>query len=189
MLPHYILFKGNNLWDTWCKDGPKVAVYNCSENGWMEGPQFSEWFHKVFLKSVEHIAEPKLLIVDGHKSHTTSIEVVESAIRNNVTICTLQAETTHATQPIDRSVARPFKQAWREIVFENNLESGFQTINKGTFSRLFAELDKRCCSRTNIVAGFEVTGKSWFSKHLNINHLSIIVFPFINLVSLIKQDF
>jgi hypothetical protein len=49
---------------------------NCSENGWMEGPQFSEWFHKVFLKSVEHITEPKLLIVDGHKSHTTSIEVV-----------------------------------------------------------------------------------------------------------------
>lgn len=127
----------------------------------MEAKQFSEWFHVVFLESVKHIDGPKLLIMDGHKSHTTSIEVVISARQNQVTMFKLPSDTTHATQPVDRALARPYKTEWKKVVFENNLESGFQTIDKATFSRLFAELDKRCFSnmRSNIVAGFEATGE------------------------------
>jgi len=38
-LPMYTVFKGKNLYDTWCQGGRDDAVYNCSPFGWTEKEQ------------------------------------------------------------------------------------------------------------------------------------------------------
>lgn len=43
-LPLYVLFKGKNLQNTWVKGGPEGCKYQVSTNGWMEIPQFYDWF-------------------------------------------------------------------------------------------------------------------------------------------------
>lgn len=51
VLPPYIVYKGKNLYEAWCTDG---ACYSTSEKGWMEGPQFLDWFTKLFLWRKSH---------------------------------------------------------------------------------------------------------------------------------------
>ncbi len=49
----------------------------------MEQPHFQEWFDEIFLKHVNSIEGPKVLIFDGHRSHIT-LNIVESARNNNI---------------------------------------------------------------------------------------------------------
>jgi hypothetical protein len=34
LLPPYILYKGINVWEKWCKGGPENAKYNSTPSGW-----------------------------------------------------------------------------------------------------------------------------------------------------------
>lgn len=157
MAPHYILFKGKKLWDSWCKDVPKRCVYNAPEIGWMEAPHFLEWLKTVFIPFAEQIPGPKILTLDNHISRF-SIETIDEARKNKICLFRLPSKSSHLTQTIDRAVVKPVKTAWRPIVKAHFESSGFKTIYKENFARLFAKLDKKAFFRRQIVAGFECTG-------------------------------
>jgi hypothetical protein len=53
-----------------------------------------------------------LLILDGHSSHVT-LDVVHKAKLIGLDILTLPSHTSHRLQPLDVSVFRPFKCAFR----------------------------------------------------------------------------
>ena len=53
-------------------NGPDQAIYGTSANGWMDGVNFTNWFKKIFVPHCEKLGnDPKLLLLDGHKSHIT----------------------------------------------------------------------------------------------------------------------
>jgi hypothetical protein len=54
-----------------------------------------------------------LLILDSYNSHVT-LEVVMEAKRVGLDLLTLPSHTSHALQPLDVSVFKPFKQHFRE---------------------------------------------------------------------------
>jgi hypothetical protein len=164
MTPHYILFKGKNLWDSWCKDGPVGCVYNTSESGWMEPPHFLEWLRRVFIPFASKIPGPKLLTLDNHISRF-SVETIDLAKANAITLFGLPSKSSHLTQPIDRAVAGPVKKAWKPVVKEHFERSGFRTIDKENFAMLFSKLDKLAFFRRHVVAGFECTGIYPFNRH------------------------
>ncbi|KAJ8943848.1 hypothetical protein NQ314_009617 [Rhamnusium bicolor] len=56
----------------------KKARYNCSLSGWMEAPQFLDWFINCFIPETLKLDGTKLLILDGHKSHV-SLELIDAA--------------------------------------------------------------------------------------------------------------
>ena len=58
-MPPHILYKGKRRQYNWMVGGPKGTTYDCSESGWMEGPNFYKWFSEVFVPHVEPL--------DGHK--------------------------------------------------------------------------------------------------------------------------
>ena len=72
-----------------------------NETGWMTG--------ELFVKYLEHFAEfcrPSkdrqcLLILDGHASHTKSLEAIEYANSKGVILLSLPLHTTHKLQPLD----------------------------------------------------------------------------------------
>lgn len=55
--------------------------------------------------------KPKLLIYDGHASHV-SVELIEEAMRHNVTLIKLPPHTTHVLQPLDVAVFKGLKDKW-----------------------------------------------------------------------------
>ena len=151
------------LWDSWCQDGPKGCVYNASENGWMEPPHFLEWLKCVFIPFADKIPGPKLLTLDNHVSRF-NLETIDLAREHEICLFGLPSKSTHLTQPIDRAVAKPVKTAWRPVVKEYFSSTGFRTIGKENFAKLFAQLDKKAFFRRHIVAGFECTGILYFKS-------------------------
>ena len=50
-----------------------------------------------------------VLLVDGHKSHTMSLETLEYAKASDIELVSFPSHTTHALQPMDRVFYKPLK--------------------------------------------------------------------------------
>lgn len=47
MLPIYVIYKSEHLWDQWTIGGPENTRYNRSKRGWFDGTCFEDWFFTV----------------------------------------------------------------------------------------------------------------------------------------------
>jgi hypothetical protein len=71
--------------------------------GW-KNKFFYNYFEKSFIKSTNPIPEnPVLLIYNGHSSHV-DLKLIDTAIKNNVTIMLLLPHSSHLLQPLDLAV-------------------------------------------------------------------------------------
>ena len=84
-----VIFKAKNIQEQWFKRD-FLAKYPCwhvtfSENGWTSNDIAIEWLEKVFLSQTqpEDSADVRLLIVDGHGSHTSG-EFMTMCYLNNI---------------------------------------------------------------------------------------------------------
>lgn len=87
------------------------------QRAWITSYIFSAWISH-FIASARRIGaiSPEnrhLLILDGHNSHIT-LDVVREASAAGLDLLTLLAHTSHALQPLDVSVFKPFKQHFRD---------------------------------------------------------------------------
>jgi len=63
---------------------PPGAVGKANRTGWMTEEMFTEWFsHFVSVVQPKSRSQPVVLPVNGHSSHTRSVEVLEAAKANN----------------------------------------------------------------------------------------------------------
>jgi hypothetical protein len=97
LLPPYVVYKGHNVYDSWCQRGPKGAVYTSSPSGWFDMYIFGDWFRKIFLPAVRRLPGKKLLIGDNLASHI-SLDVIQIC-RHEYTIYTYQHHTAFLFQP------------------------------------------------------------------------------------------
>lgn len=49
MLPAYVVYKAEQMWNTWTEGGPKHTRYSRSKSGWFDRACFSDWFETVFI--------------------------------------------------------------------------------------------------------------------------------------------
>ena len=76
--------------------------------GWMTEEGFSKYIRH-FVKYAKPTAEqPLLLLLDDHSSHI-SVDVINFAKTNNVTMMSFPPHCSHKLQPLDVSVFGPFK--------------------------------------------------------------------------------
>lgn len=69
LLPPYVVYKGKNVYPSWCQGGPKGAVYTATSHGWFDIFSFEDWFFKLYLTHVRRMPGKKLLIGDNLSSH------------------------------------------------------------------------------------------------------------------------
>jgi len=157
-LPLYVVYKGLNLYDTWCTGGPDDARYTSSPSGWMETDQFLEWFQKIFITETKHLDGMKLLIFDGHSSHINT-KVVELALSNNIELLCLPAHTSSILQPLDVGVFKGVKGCWRKSLRSFYDETRCSNVDKKTFPSLLKRItDAGAFSRTSAISGFDECG-------------------------------
>ncbi|KAK9703979.1 DDE superfamily endonuclease [Popillia japonica] len=123
-LPPLIVFKGKTgVQARWtsenCYPGTQYAT---STNGWMEEPQFYNWFKDVFILYVKNLREANnlptqtgILIFDGHSSHS-SIRIIEEALTNRIQLVRLPSHLTDRIQPLDKCVFGPLKIKWDKLL-------------------------------------------------------------------------
>ena len=179
LLPPYVIYKSEHLWDRWTENGPKGhpccedrccssgSRYNRTKSGWIEASCFTDWFRSTFLPHAMNLPGKKVLIGDNLSSHFTD-EVLELCNDNNIVFLCLPPNSTHLTQPLDVSFFRPLKTAWRSVLLDWKMKNPKQSsLKKEIFPQLMQiTLEKMNSSGTHspqainhdLKSGFEATG-------------------------------
>lgn len=166
LLPPYVVFKSENLWEAWCKDGPIDARYNRTKSGWFDSTMFLDWFTKILIPWASKLDGPKVVIGDNLSSHLNP-DVIELCEANNIRFVFLPPRSTQITQPLDVAFFGPLKKAWREILLKYKTENPKQTsLNKCHFPLLLNQLIEAAnMKKQNIVSGFKATGIHPFNPY------------------------
>lgn len=180
LLPPYVIYKSEHLWDRWTQDGPRKypccsarccesgTRYNRSKSGWIDALTFTDWFNTVFLPHATQLPGTKVVVGDNLSSHFTD-EVLELCRQNNISFVCLPPNSTHLTQPLDVSFFRPLKAAWRFTLLQWKAANPKATsIRKEEFPKLLKqtlirmnEIEKDGIKNgveRNLISGFEATG-------------------------------
>ncbi len=112
-LPPYVLYKGNNVYESWYSGGPDKAVYSSSPSGWFDMCIFEDWFKKLFLPHVRRQPGRKVLLGDNIASHI-SMELIRLCRDNDIQFICLPPNSTDKMQPLDVGIFGPMKAAWRK---------------------------------------------------------------------------
>ena len=113
------------------------TMYGLSTNGWMNRELFSTWFTKLFLQYA-HSERPILLLMDDHSSHYDPTTIATAA-EAGVILCALPPNTTHLTQPLDRSCFSPLKAAWREACHNYQSKNPNRTLSIYDFNKVLVK--------------------------------------------------
>ena len=97
------------------------------------------------------------MILDGHNSHVT-LEVINQAKEAGLDMLTLPSHTSHAMQPLDVAVFKPFKTAFRAYRDVWTMNHKGNVPRKEDLAQWVSLALKRAASPQNIKAGFRATG-------------------------------
>ena len=116
---------------------------------------FTQWFNN-FTKQVTE--RPLLVIYDGHLTHV-SLDIIERAIEEDITIIKLPLHVTDKLQPLDVCCFGPLKRMWEHKLNERiNLFGPKENITKSGFVDCISEVWHECLTKKNIISGFRTTG-------------------------------
>lgn len=139
LLPPYVVFKSDNLWTTWCTDGPEGTRYSRSKSGWFDSVVFLDWFLNIVIPWANHLEGQKLVIGDNLSSHLNP-DIIELCEAHQIRFVFLPSRSTHLTQPLDVAFFGPFKKSWRKILLQYKTENPKQaSLNKSHFSLLLKQ--------------------------------------------------
>jgi hypothetical protein len=115
-IPHFFIFKGKHMCRNYIERYKSNSTMAIQKKTWMTGYLFNSWMSH-FVKALESRGgisptNRHLLILDGHGSHVT-LEVVHKTRQTGLDLLTLPFHTLHRFQPLDVSILKPFKCAFR----------------------------------------------------------------------------
>ncbi|CAB3255471.1 unnamed protein product [Arctia plantaginis] len=163
LLPPYVVYKAQNMYDTWRQNGPKNCRYSCTPSGWFDGNTFQDWVRTIAMPYFSDKSGAKILIGDNLASHL-SIDLIKECQENDIKFVFLPANSTHLTQPLDVAFFRPLKMAWRNLLLDWKKTDGRTqaSLPKNIFPSLLKKLmnNIECNVAKNILAGFDKCGRS-----------------------------
>ena len=156
-LPPMIIFPRVRYNEHFVNGAPVGSIGAGTKSGWMTEEScmtFLQHFQK-HTKSSED--SPVLIVLDNHSSHI-SIQALDYAKSNAITILTFPPHCSHKLQPLDRTVYGPFKR------FYNNAADNWMINHPGAnmsiydIPQLVEQAFKSAMTPGNIASGFRVSG-------------------------------
>ena len=62
LLAPCLVYKAENLWNTWCDGGSNGTSYNRTKQGWFDGKRFQDWFFIICLPVMKKLHGKKVII-------------------------------------------------------------------------------------------------------------------------------
>ncbi|XP_043203652.1 uncharacterized protein LOC122371411 [Amphibalanus amphitrite] len=141
-----------------------LALYHPS--GWMQMDLFIEWLKHFIACTHPSKDDPVLLILDGHTSHTKSIEAIELCREAGVVMLTIPPHTSHRLQPLDRTLMLPLSTYFGEQQRTWLRNNPGKVITLYEMGELIGAAYTRAATMTSAVKGFAVTGIYPTSRHV-----------------------
>ncbi len=156
-LPPCFVFPRVNF-KAWMLTGaPPGSLGLAHRSGWMTADNFVKVMEHFVAKSNASKENPALLIYDNAECHL-SIEAINVAKNNGVTILTLPPHSSHETQPLDKTVFSPFKHYYDEALNKEMLTNPGQHITIYQIAACVGYACDHALTPANIRKGFSETG-------------------------------
>ena len=128
-----------------------------SSKAWMTAFLFSIWID-YFIQALRNhssvsVSSPHLFIMDGHNSYIT-IDVVKRACIVGLHVLTLRLHCSHAMQPLDVAVFKPFKEAFCVYKDVWTLQNRGMGARKEVLASWTSKALSRALTVSNIQVGF-----------------------------------
>lgn len=137
---------------------PPGTTAEFHESGWMQKHIFVAWF-KRFVAFTNPTAEnPVLLLLDGHATHTKSLDLVLLARQHHVVIVCFPPHCTHRMQPLDVVLMAPLSQFYAQEVDKWLLQHPGRSVSEKQVAELYGKAFMRAALMQTAVNGFRVTG-------------------------------
>lgn len=156
-IPPTCVMKGKNKKHEF-EDGmpPGSMVYMSEKSAYVNSDIFFQWLKDQFVPRKPTGAV--LLLLDGHASHCSNIEMLEYCVNHNIILFCLPSHTTQFLQPLDRCFFRSFKLNYYSacnLYIKNNPG---RKITRLQFGKLLAEGWNKSATVNNATSAFKATG-------------------------------
>ena len=156
--PPFVIFGGQSIQHSWIS--PSIdsrTVINVSSSGWSDRSIALQWI-KHFDKYTrpQTAGQYRLLILDGHTSHT-SIELAEFCESEKIVPLCLPPHSTHILQPLDVGMFSPLSNAYKKEVSDHTLFGG-QSISNRQFLQFFQKARQATFTAQNIASAWQKAG-------------------------------
>ena len=163
-LPPLIIFAGANVQQQWFPDADGEPYedwyFTVSHNGWTNDDVALKWLREIFIPHTKPAdpAEWRLLILDGHGSHTTE-EFMWTCLLHRIYIVFLPSHASHAFQALDAGVFAFFKERFRDWFAERCWGRASEDTDKEDFLSSLERAWRDVFDKPKyITAGFKTTG-------------------------------
>lgn len=156
-IPPTCIFKGKYKKNEYEDEMPPGSVVIMSEkSAYVNTKIFFDWIKNQFVPRKPD--GPVIIILDGHSSHVSSIELLEYAEQNNVTLLCLPSHTTQFLQPLDRAFFKAFKSYYYAACNNFIRANPTRSIKRLQFGKLISEAWSKSTTVDNAVSAFRSTG-------------------------------
>lgn len=115
-VPPMFIFARKKMNPIFMDRAPSSSKGVVQDNGWMTMDLFKTYLQH-FVEFVKPTREqPVCLILDGHSSHTRSIDVLDYATSNGIIMLSLPPHTTHRLQPLDVGFFKPLQTYYDRFI-------------------------------------------------------------------------
>ncbi|XP_043470210.1 MFS-type transporter clz9-like [Leptopilina heterotoma] len=168
-LPPIIILKGVYKKDEFL-DGlpPGSDAYMNKKSAYINTDLFYKWLTEHFIPRKP--AGKVLLILDGHSSHTVSLNTLEVAKENDVILLGLPSHSTHGLQPLDKSFFKPFKTYFSSELRNWMINNKEKRINRYQSGKLIGSAWIRATTPSNAINGFRACGIHPFNPNIIPDH-------------------
>lgn len=168
-IPHTCILKIKNMKKEY-EDGAKI--YMSEKSTYINTTLFLKWLQSEFVPRKHQ--RPVVLILDGHASHCSSVEVLEYAEANEVILLCLPSHTTQFLQPLDCAFFKALKSYYYAAYNLFLRTNPTRAINRFQFGKLLAEAWEKAATVKNAVSAFRSTGIAPFNPN------AILEYAFLN---------
>lgn len=123
---------------------------------------FKHWLESHFLPRKP--TGTVLLIVDGHTSHTNSVDMLDFCQDNKIILLCLPSHTTHYLQPLDRSFFKSLKTNYYAACNNFMKTNPSRKLTRLQFGKLLGHAWGRSATVENGMSAFRATGISPFNQ-------------------------
>jgi uncharacterized protein YaiI (UPF0178 family) len=148
------------------------ALVIVNESGYSNDSLAIKYLLHFIQQSAEYMGksdETRLLIVDGHDSHTTE-QFLTMAEEYNVVVCRLPPHATHLLQPLDVKVFQQCKHFHQKAIDESVRSFGFE-YKLRTFLSDLPKIRRQSLTNRTILSGWMASGLWPFNPPLIIDKM------------------